>query len=100
MNRASPVGQQSRIGQDEGAAADCADHRAMAGETPQMVVDPMVASELNGFEPRADDQHVDLAQLLQRPMGGDAYSIAGRDLLAVDRDQLPLEQLSLAHAVG
>src|SRR6266849_867034 len=100
MHGASAVVEEPRIGQDEGTTADRADHRAMASEAPQMMVDPVAAPELIGLEPRADHQHVDLVQFIQGAVDGDANSIAGHDLLAVDRDQLPFEQLTLAHAVG
>ncbi len=100
VHRAAAAGEQSGVRQNERAAADGADHRAAAGEAPQVPVHPVAAAELRRLEPRAHDQHVGLAQLGQGLMRRNADAVAGSDLAAVDRYQPPVEQMAFAHPIG
>ncbi len=65
-----------------------------------MLMEQMIRLALQGIESCADNQHVDLVQLLQGLADWDGYFIAGHDLGTIDRDQLPIENIALTHSIG
>src|SRR5579863_1277537 len=100
MDRAAPSGEHSGCGEEEGAAADGADDRAVTRESPQLMVYRDAVLDLGRLEAGADDEGVDLAELGKRPLGRDGNPVARLHGGAVRRDQVPFEKRRPAQAVG